>query len=151
MAQLPFNWSELTRGNLYSMFYSLNSEIVGRELSPNQIQKRINKHVKSYLPIKVRKCTYAPTEKGYIFMGGMYNSLLDRKYKPAIEVNFNYNPTDKKLKLTQYKFKRMAVRFADVIMHELIHQRQFRSRNFKSIPGYQSKAEYAKERKEQNY
>ena len=45
----------------------------------------------------------------------------------------------------------MAIRFADVFMHELIHMRQFRSRNFKAIPGYQSKAELARDRKEQNY
>jgi hypothetical protein len=36
-------------------------------------------------------------------------------------------------------------------MHELIHMRQFRARNFKSIPGYQSTAESSKERKEQEY
>ena len=151
MAQLPFNWSELTRSNLYSMFYSLNGEIVGKELSPSQIQKRISKHIKSYLPIKIKKCIYAPTEKGFVFMGGVYYSHLDKKGVPAIEVNFNYNPTDRKLKLTQYRFRRMAVRFADVMCHEMIHMRQFRARNFKDIPGYQSTAEYAKDRKKQEY
>ena len=151
MAQLPFNWSELTRDNLYSMFYSLNSEIVGKELSPSQIQKRIIRHIKAHIPIKLKKCLYAPTTKGFVFMGGVYYSDLDKKGVPAIEVNFNYNPEDKKLKLTQHRFKRMAVRFADVMLHEIIHQRQFRSRNFKNIPGYQSTAEYAKERKKQEY
>lgn len=133
------------------MFYSLNSEIVGKELSPSQIQRRIIKHVKAHLPIKIKKCIYAPTDKGFIFMGGVYYSNLDRKGVPSIEVNFNYNPTDKKLKLTNYRFKRMAVRFADVMCHEIIHMRQFRARNFKCIPGYQSTAEYAKDRKKQEY
>ena len=151
MAQLPFDWSELTRSNLYSMFYSLKSEIVGRELSPNQIQQRINKHIKAHVPVKLKKCVYAPTTKGHVFMGGVYYSLLDREGKPAIEVNFNYNPEDAKLKLNDYRFKRMAVRFADVMLHEIVHMRQFRARNFKSIPGYQSTAEYAKERKKQEY
>jgi hypothetical protein len=151
MAQLPFDWSEITRSNLYSMFYSLNGEIVGKELSPSQIQKRITRHVKAHLPIKIKKCIHAPTTKGYIFMGGVYYSDKDAKSTPAIEVNFNYNPTDKKLKLTQYRWKRMAVRFADVMLHEMIHMRQFRARNFKSLPGYQSTAELAKERKEQEY
>lgn len=151
MAQLPFNWSELTRSNLYSMFYSLNSEIVGKELSPSQIQKRIAKHVKAHIPLKLKKCIYAPTSKGYVFMGGVYYSLLDKKNKPAIEVNFNYNPTDTKLRLTNYRFKRMAVRFADVVCHEIIHMRQFRARGFKDIPGYESTAYYAKDRKKQEY
>jgi hypothetical protein len=84
-------------------------------------------------------------------MGGVYYSDLDKKRKPAIEVNFNYNPEDKKLKLTQHRFKRMAVRFADVVLHEIVHQRQFRSRNFKNIPGYESTAYYATDRKKQEY
>jgi hypothetical protein len=151
MAQLPFDWSELTRSNLYSMFYSLRNELVGRNLSPNQIQKRINKHIKAHLPIKMKKCIHTPTTKGFVFMGGVYYSLLDRKGLPAIEVNFNYNPSDAKLRLTQYRFKRMAIRFADVMLHEMVHMRQFRARNFKSIPGYQSTAELTKDRKKQEY
>ena len=151
MAQLPFDWSELTRSNLYSMFYSLNSEIVGKELSPSQIQKRITRHVKTHLPIKLKKCMYSPTTKGFVFMGGVYYSNLDRKGVPAIEVNFNYNPTDSKLKLTDYRFKRMAVRFADVVLHEMVHMRQFRARDFKNIPGYQSTALLTKDRKKQEY
>jgi hypothetical protein len=133
------------------MFYSLNSEIVGKELSPSQIQKRISKHVKQHIPVKIKKCMHTPTTNGFVFIGGVYYSDLDRKKLPAIEVNFNYNPEDKKLKLTNHRFKRMAARFADVVLHELVHQRQFRSRNFKNIPGYQSTAEYAKERKQQEY
>jgi len=151
MAQLPFNWSEIDRSTLYSMFYSLNSEIVGKDLSPSQIQKRINRHVKAHLPIKIKKCIYTPTTKGFVFLGGVYYSNLDKQGKPAIEVNFNYNPTDSKLRLTQYRFKRMAVRFADVMLHEIVHMRQFRARNFKDIPGYKSTAEYTKERKQQEY
>jgi len=133
------------------MFYSLNSQIVGKELSPSQIQKRINKHIKAHLPIKLKKCIHPPTDKGLIFMGGVYYSNLDKKGVPSIEVNFNFNPTDTKLKITQYRWKRMSARFADTMLHELIHMRQFRSRNFKSIPGYQSTAELAKERKQQEY
>ena len=151
MAQLPFDWSKLDRSSLYSLFYSLRNELVGKELSPSQIQKRITRHIKAHLPIKVNKCMYAPTTKGYIFMGGVYYSDKDAKYTPAIEVNFNYNPTDRKLRLTQHRFKRMAIRFADVVLHDIVHMRQFRSRNFKDIPGYESTAYYAKDRKKQEY
>ena len=63
MAQLPFNWSEITAYDLYSMFYSLNGELVGKDLSPSQIQKRINKGIKPWLPIKLRKCIHSPTTK----------------------------------------------------------------------------------------
>jgi hypothetical protein len=116
MTQLPFDWSELTRSNLYSMFYSLNSEIVGKELSPSQIQKRIIRHVKAHIPLKLKKCIYAPTTPGFVFMGGVYYSDLDRKKLPAIEVNFNYNPADKKLKLTQHRFKRILHSLRPVLL-----------------------------------
>jgi hypothetical protein len=77
--------------------------------------------------------------------------MPDRKGKTSIEVNFSYNPNDAKLKINEYRFTRLAVRFADVMLHEIIHMRQFRARNYKAIPGYQSTAEYAKDRKEQEY
>ena len=146
-----FNWSELDRSALYSMFYSINSQVVGKELTPSQLHKRISKHVKTHLPIKIKKCMHAPTEKGLVYLGGVYYSDYDAKSTPAIEVNFNYNPTDRKLKLTDYRWKRMSIRFADVILHEMIHMRQFRARNFKALPGYKSTVENSKERKEQEY
>ena len=37
------------------------------------------------------------------------------------------------------------------MLHEIIHTRQYRSRNFKAIPGYQSFAFYARDRKKQEY
>ena len=45
----------------------------------------------------------------------------------------------------------MAIRFADVVLHEMVHMRQFRARNFKPLPGYQSTAELTKDRKKQEY
>jgi hypothetical protein len=151
MAQLPFDWSELTRDDLTALLYSAKSEIVGKTLTPAQIQTRINRAIKPHLPIKIRKCIYPKTDFGLVYIGGVYYSDLDRKGLPPIEVNFNYNPLDCTLKITEYRFRRMARRFADTVMHEIIHMRQFRARNFKSIPGYQSTAELSKDRKEQEY
>jgi hypothetical protein len=41
--------------------------------------------------------------------------------------------------------------FADTILHEIIHMRQYRSRNFKDIPGYESTAYYHRQRQNQEY
>jgi hypothetical protein len=151
MAKATFNWSEIDRSALYSLFYSLHKEVVGKELTPTQLQKYISKHIKAHLPVKIKKFYYPKTTKGYIFMGGMYDSDFDKKSKPAIEINFNYNPEDSKIKLSKYRWSKMAVRFADIVLHEIIHMRQFRARNFKPIPGYQSAAASSRERKEQEY
>lgn len=146
-----FNWSELDRGTLYSYFYSLKTSIVGKSLTPKKIQKLISQHIKTYIPIKVVSHVVPENKPGYIYMGGMYHSDFDAEYKTAIELNLHYHPSDVTLKITDYRWKRMSLRFADIMLHEMIHMRQFRARNFKSIPGYQSTAASTKLRKEQTY
>ena len=146
-----YNWSELTRDNLYSFFYSLGGKIVGKSLTTEQIHRFIKKYVKSALPIRIKKCMDANIKMGLVYMGGCYYSGSDRKKQPAIEVNFSYHPWDDRIKITQYRWQRMSRRFADVMLHEMIHMRQFRARSFKAIPGYQSTAEFAKDRKQQEY
>jgi hypothetical protein len=145
------NWSALDRSSLYAYFYSLGGRIVGKRLTPDQIHRALSKHIKSVFPIKVKKCIDAKIEQGYIYTGGMYHSDFDKKDKTAIEVNFSYHPFDETLKFTEYRWRRLSIRFADVMLHEIIHMRQFRARGFKNIPGYQSTAESTKLRKEQEY
>lgn len=145
------NWSNLDRDTLYSYFYSLNTQIVGRSLAPRYIHQLISKHIKELLPVKVIKKVEEDNKPGLIYMGGVYHSLDDFKGKNGIEINFNYHPSDSRLSITQYRWRRMSQRFADIILHEMIHMRQFRARNFKLIPGYQSTAESAKTRKSQEY
>jgi len=124
---------------------------VGKSLTTTKIQKLISKHVKAWLPVKVVSHMQSDNKPGYIYMGGMYHSDYDKKYKTAIELNLHYHPSDTTLKITDYRWKRMALRFADIMLHEIIHMRQFRARHFKLIPGYQSTAASTKERKEQEY
>lgn len=146
-----FIWSELSRDVLYAYFYSLNKKIVGKALTIEQIHRYLSRHIKKVLPVRIKKYIDPKIEKGLIYTGGMYYSGYDQAGKPAIEINFSYHPEDSTLKITDYRFKRMAIRFADVVLHELIHLRQFRARNFKSIPGYQSTAASAKDRRDQEY
>ena len=146
-----FNWSELDRETLYSYFYSLKPSIVGKSLTPKNIQKLISKHVKAWLPVKVVSSVVPDNKSGYVYMGGMYHSDYDKKYKTAIELNLHYHPNDATLKITDYRWQRMSLRFADIMLHEIIHMRQFRARNFKLIPGYQSTVANTKNRKEQDY
>ena len=145
------NWSALDRQSLYSYFYSLGARLVGKKLTPDQIHRLISKHIKRLLPVRIKKHIDAKILQRHIYMGGMYYSGYDNGGKPAIEVNFSYHPWDEHLKMTDYRWKRMSIRFADVVLHEMIHMRQFRARGFKSIPGYQSTAGWAKDRKQQEY
>jgi hypothetical protein len=55
------------------------------------------------------------------------------------------------MKTSLYRWERICKLFADTVLHEVIHTRQYRARNFKDIPGYESTAYYAKDRREQEY
>ena len=152
MARQAFNWSLLDRNTLYSMLYSLKPEIVDRRLTIGEITKQISKHIKSHLPIKVVSYRHKPVKPGQVWIGGAYYGDLDKAGKMRfIEVELAF-PTDAKtMKTSLYRWERICTLFADTILHEIIHTRQYRARNFKDIPGYESTAYYAKDRAWQEY
>jgi hypothetical protein len=148
-----FNWSLLDRDNLYSMLYSAGRDIVGKQLSVNQLQKRLSSYIKSKLPVRVvrvqRDTKHNPK---LVYMGGTYYSDLDQLgHNRFMEIVLSYHPNAKEIKITKYRWTRICSLFADTILHEMIHMRQYRSRNFKSIPGYESTAYYHKQRQDQEY
>jgi hypothetical protein len=90
--------------------------------------------------------------KGEMWIGGVYHSDYDRQGKSKfIELQLAYPQDASTMKMSNYRFERICTVFADIVLHEVIHTRQFRARKFKAIPGYQSTAYYARTRKEQEY
>lgn len=124
---------------------------MGKALTHEEFHKILSKHIKKEFPIKIKKHIDAKIKQGFVYTGGVYYSDADASDMLAIEVNLSYHPWDEFVKFTDYRWRKMCVRLADVILHEMIHMRQFRARNFKSIPGYYSTAESAKDRKSQSY
>jgi len=148
-----FNWSLLDRNNLYSMLYGAGKDIVGQKLPLNSLHRTLSKHIKSKLPVSIKKQQYDPTQdRGFPYMGGSYDSVLDKRGKKRfIEVVLSYHPKDREVKITEYRWQCLCSIFADTILHEIIHMRQYRSRNFKDIPGYESTAELRKQKVDQEY
>ena len=148
-----FNWSQLDRSNLYNMLYQAGRDFVGQKIPVTQFQKHVSTHIKSHLPVKVvRRQNDAKQKPGYVYVGGTYYSELDSAERDRfIEVVLSYHPDDSRIKLTEYRWTRICAVFADTILHEIIHMRQYRSRNFKDIPGYESTAHYHKQRVDQEY
>lgn len=152
MARQAFNWSLLDRETLYSMLYSLKPEIVDKRLPIGEITRQISKHIKAHLPIKVVSSRHKPVKKGEVWIGGAYYSDLDRSGKKRfIEVELAFPTEVATMKTSLYRWERICLLFADTILHEIIHTRQYRARNFKAIPGYESTAYYAKDRAMQEY
>ena len=152
MARQAFNWSLLDRATLYSMLYELKSEIVDRRLPIGEITSILSKHIKKHIPIKVVSSRFKPVKKGEIWVGGAYYSDYDRLGKNRfIEVELVFPTTANTMKTSTYRWERICSLFADTVLHEIIHCRQYRARNFKDLPGYESTAYYAKDRAIQEY
>ena len=148
-----FNWSQLDRDNLYSMLYSVGRDIVGKKMPVGVLQKTLSSHIKSNLPVKVvRAQKDRKHNTKLVYMGGTYYSDLDKKKKKRfMEIVLSYHPEAEEIKMTEYRWTRLCSLFADTVLHEMIHMRQYRSRNFKYIPGYESTAHYHKQRQDQEY
>ena len=152
MTRQAFNWSALDRNTLYSTLYELKSEIVDRRLPIGEITRLMSKHIKARFPLKVTSNRFKPVKPGEVWIGGAYHSYLDKAgNKRFIEVELAFPTTANTMKTSLYRWERMCHLFADTVLHEIIHTRQYRARNFKDIPGYESTAYYAKDRREQEY
>ena len=135
MARKAFNWSLLNRDNLYSMLYNLKPEIVDKRLPIAEITSIISKHIKAQLPLKITSNRFAPVKPGEVWIGGAYHSYLDKAgNKRFIEVELAFPTTANTMKTSLYRWERMCHLFADTVLHEIIHTRQYRARNFKDIP-----------------
>jgi len=152
MARKAFNWSLLDRDMLYSMLYELKPEIVDKRLTISQFTSLVSKHVKTHLPVKVTTSRFAPVRKGEVWIGGCYYSDYDKQGKKRfIEIQLACPVDAQTMKTSEYRWSRICTVFADTVLHEIIHTRQYRARNFKDIVGYESTAYYAKDRREQEY
>lgn len=146
------NWSSLDRDLLYRYFNKLNSRVSGKNFTSEQLHKIISKRAKSLLPVKVTKGYDEKLAPDRVHIGGTYYSDLDKKKRVRfVEVVVKYHPDTKIIKVTSESWRTISKLFADTILHEIIHIRQYRARNFKDIPGYQSTASSARQRVDQSY
>jgi hypothetical protein len=152
MKRQAFDWSKLDRYTLISVLNGARKEIVGQKLLIEDLHKILSHQVKKHLPIKTKMIRNPGQEEREIYIGGCYYGHYDENQTNRfIEIIFSYCLFDKFLKISQSKWNRMCSVFADTILHEIIHMRQYRTRRWKILPGYESMAHLAKQRKDQNY
>ena len=146
-----FDWSVLNRNSIILLISTLAPEIVKQPLTVEQFHKKITTLLKKHLPVRVRKTFSPKVDLGFVYVGGCYHSGYDEDYKKCIEILFQYRADEKIITLTSKRFASMCTTIADTLLHEIIHMRQFRRRNFKQLPDYASNAEKTKLRQEQEY
>lgn len=146
-----FDWSVLDRSNIFDFLWQISSDIINKPLTVSAFHKKIIGHIRSQIPIRFRKVLDPTHQKGHVYVGATYYSDYDQQRKKCIELNLGYQQTEKILKLSQLKYKKICLLIADSILHEIMHMRQYRRRNFKVLPEYNSSAEKTEVRKEQIY
>lgn len=147
----PFNWSLLDRNILYSMLYRARRHIVGKALPTTAIHRILSTHIKAHLPVRVLRKSRTKQLPKLIYVGGTYYSDYDQSGRKQIEIVFSYHPSDYELTITRQGWDKICQLFADTVLHEIVHMRQYRSRGFKTINGYESSAHALAARVDQSY
>ena len=146
-----FDWSEMDRHSLAGFIGVLAPKIVNQRISVDKFHGIIYRHLKKYIPLRITKTKYKKATPNTVMVGGCYYSERDQFNKTCIEISMLYSPEDEHLKLNNRKFARVCIVIADTILHEIIHMRQYRRREFKDLPDYPSTARKASKREEQSY
>jgi hypothetical protein len=152
MSYAAFDWSKLDRNQLCAILNDVKKKVVGHTLLIEDLHKILANQIRKNLPVRVKLLRNSEQEHGIIYIGGCYYGDQDEEFESRyVEIVLSYFIWDEYLKITQHRWKRMCEVFADTVLHEIIHIRQYRTRKWKNIPGYCSSAESSKQRKEQIY
>jgi len=148
--KLRYDWSQLNRDLIAVDIWNLKSELTRTKITPFQFHTKLTKFIRQRYPLKFRKTYNSKILPNTVYVGGIYHSYYDQSRQKCIELIFEY-PNQKKLFISPQKFSSFCYNIADTILHEIIHMRQFRRRNFKVLPDYASNAEKTEVRQEQAY
>jgi hypothetical protein len=146
-----FDWSTLDRNTVISYILSLKNKLTNKKISISKFHRIISMELKSKLPIKIRKLYDNKVELNDVKIGGQYEYLKDQQGLRSINLFFYYNNKKDYFILDKDILLELAKTISDVVLHEIIHMRQYRRRNFKYLPNYISKSDNYQQKKNQEY
>lgn len=146
-----FDWSTLNRDLLVSYTLSLSKILLRKKISVVDFYNLISKTLKSKLPVKIQKLYSIKISKNDFHIGGFYEYDRDQQGLKSINLVFYFNNNNDLLKFNKYNIVDVAFSIADTILHEMIHMRQYRRRNFRFLSDYNSKSINFFKRKNQSY
>lgn len=147
----PFDWSTLDRNSLISYILSLSKILIRKKISILDFHKLISTTLKSKLPIKIQKVYNNRVSKHDFHIGGFYEFDKDQAGLKSINLMFQFNNKNDFLKFNKFNIVDVAKSIADTILHEIIHMRQYRRRNFRCLSNYNSKAKNFFKKRNQEY
>lgn len=147
-----FDWSTLDRCLIAEMVALAGPVTINKSMPSTELVKKVRKLFGFFgIPVMVKTTYNKKTDLKSVWVGGLYDSVKDKKRQKSISILLQFHPDTSEIKIGHSSFRRMCYSIADTILHEVIHMRQYRRRNFKDIPGYESSASYGPQRTEQIY
>lgn len=150
MPKKSFDWSTLTRIDIYDHMYSLK-KLATKRLTVDDSYQLLANHVRKLAPLRVTRKQNYNVPRNCIVVSGQYNSDFDQLNQKCITITLLYSPFDKRIKLLDTTFINFCKEISDTILHEIIHMRQYRRRNFKYVSDFKSEHEEHYRRREQGY
>ena len=112
------------------------STLVGEKVTPRNLVKRLGKHLNKHQhPVRVKLFSGArgALEPGEFTIGAEYDPGLDELKKKQFIIDFILNwPKSTPIPISPEMADQMAMDLLETLIHEYEHQRQFRSRRYRS-------------------
>lgn len=151
MDPVSFDWSIITRRAVYYKLFDALSSLGTKQVPVRLIQSTIRKTLKTQMPISVTSCRIITVQTNEIYVGGFYHLDRDQDGLFPIEINVAYCPKQTHIDLIDGQLCRICTLVSDIVLHEIIHLKQARHRDFSEINSYNSKAEDPEQRTQQEY
>lgn len=146
-----FDWSKIDRNALINTIWQCKDTLTKKRITVFTFYRTVTKELKKYVPITT-KCIYDnDVTKNVVFIGGTYYSYKDQENKNSISLDLFFKHKKDTFFLSSKNYKTICTSIADTILHEIIHMRQYRRRNFKVLPEYASTADKKEKNQEQSY
>jgi hypothetical protein len=146
-----FDWSQLDKTTIVQGLSVLAPKLCDQDISFTEFHSILSRYLKKHYPVTITIGYDEKVKNHKLFVGGAYYSDKDEDGRKCIEINLHYNPTVFEFNMSKRRFKGICITIADTLLHEVIHMRQYRRRNFKALPNYASSALSSKLREEQEY
>ena len=112
------------------------SSLIGTKVTPRNLVKRLGKHLNKHQhPVRVKLFSGArgALEPGEFTIGAEYDPGLDEVKKKQFIIDFILNwPKSTPIPISPDMADQMAMDLLETLIHEYEHQRQFRSRRYRS-------------------
>lgn len=133
MTQIIFDWTSITRQSIINHLRPLRYILKQKSLTVDFLYEIFSKRLKEKYPVSTKKIKRVKSVSGKVSIGGRYYPEEDKNNKKCIYIIFSFNLRDSYINITGPIFNRMLALIADTMMHELVHMKQYRKRNFQYL------------------